>query len=30
MKFTNGSGANADKVTIQLKNGTTATVLRTH
>ena len=30
MKFTNGSGANADKVTIQLKSGTTSTVLRTH
>ena len=30
MKFTNGTGANADKVTIQLKSGTTSTVLRTH
>ena len=30
MKFTNGSGANADKVTIQLKSGTTSQVLRTH
>ena len=30
MKFTNGTGANVDKVTIQLKNGTTSTVLRTH
>lgn len=30
MKFTNGTGANADKVTIQLKSGTTSAVLRTH
>ena len=30
MAVTNGTGANADKVTIQLKSGTSATVLKTH
>ena len=30
MSVTNGTGANADKTTIQLKNGTSATVLREH
>ena len=30
MSVTDGTGANADKTTIQLKNGTTATVLKSH
>ena len=30
MSVTNGTGTDADKVTIQLKSGTTATVLKTH
>lgn len=30
MSITNGTGANADKVTIQLKSGLTATVLKSH
>ena len=30
MVITDGTGANADKVTIQLKQGTTATVLKSH
>ena len=30
MSVTDGSGADADKVTIQLKDGTSATVLKTH